>query len=187
MFSVVKRSRPDEDDDGVDENRVLLIEFNALDPSRQHEVAEKLAILWHCFGEVFGNPARFYGEPRTVQDGYIAKFERVAARSVHVRHSETGHLHYSVALMMRFLLAVRDNDRRQSALDLSSHVAGLINRVRDRQLEATRNSIAEALSKPIPISAGIASTGMVADNSLEFPVTSDEADADDGRVEAGKP
>src|SRR5215213_1814948 len=187
MLSVVRRPKLIASDVPADKNRVLLDEFAALAPSRQDEAAEKLAVLWHCFAEVFGSPAQFQREPRAVQDAYIAKFEHVASRSVHVRHSETGHLHYSVALMLRFLLAAQNDDRRQSALDLSSHVAGLINRVRDRQLEATRNSIAEALSKPMPISAGIASTGMVADHSLEFPVTSDEADADHGRVEAGKP
>ena len=178
MFSVVKRSRPDEDDVGVDENQVLLNEFNGLDQSRQDEVAEKLAVLWHCFIEVFGNPARFHGEARTAQDAYIAKFERVAARSFPVRHSEKGHLHYSVAFMLRFLLAARDDDRRQSALDLSSHVAGLINRVRDRQLEATRNSIAETLSRPMKDSSAGLSTGMVADRSLEFPDTTADSDGD---------
>jgi hypothetical protein len=121
-----------------------------------------------------------------VQDAYIAKFEHVASRSVHVRHSETGHLHYSVAFMLRFLHAARDDDRGQSALDLSDRVAGLINRVRDRQLELTQNSIAEALAKPMPSSAGIGCTGMVADNSLEFPVTADETDVDHGRVQASR-
>jgi len=178
MFSVVKRSRPHEDDGVVDENRLLLNEFGALDPARRDEVAEKLAVLWHCFVEVFGNPARFHGEPRAVQDAYIAKFEQVTSRSVHVRHSEAGHLHYSVAFMLRFLLAARDDDRRQSALDLSNRVAGLINRVRDRQLEATRKSIAEALSKPMPSSTAIGSTGMVDDNSLEFPDSTDDSDGD---------
>jgi hypothetical protein len=180
MLSLVRGSKTGEDETSLDENRVLLDEFRALDPVRQDEAAEKLAVLWHCFVEVFGNPARFHGEPRGVQDAYIAKFEQVASRSYHVRHSETGHLHYSVAFMLRFLLAARGDDRRQSALDLSNHMAGLINRVRDRQLEATRNSIAEALSKPAQGSPGIGSTGMGADNSLEFPMTGDDPDTDQG-------
>jgi hypothetical protein len=180
MLSLVRRSKPVEEEQSLDANRVLLEEFAALDPSRQGEAAEKLAVLWHCFVEVFGSPAQFQHEPRAVQDAYIAKFEHVVSRSAHVRHSETGHLHYSVALMLRFLLAARDDDRRPSALDLSSHVASLINRVRDRQLEATRNSIAETLSKPMPSAAAMGSTGMLADNSLEFPATADEADADHG-------
>ena len=185
MLSLVRRSKPVEEEQSLDENRVLLEEFAALAPSRQGEAAEKLAVLWHCFVEVFGSPAQFQHEPRAVQDAYIAKFEHVASRSAHVRHSETGHLHYSVALMLRFLLAARDDDRRQSALDLSSHVASLINRARDRQLEATRDSIAEVLSKPVLSPAGIESVGMVADNSLEFPVTADEADTDHGDGRGG--
>jgi hypothetical protein len=177
MVSVMRRS-PAEDEDALDQNRFLLDELGALDTSRRDEAAEKLAGLWHCFVEVFGSPAQFRREPRAVQDAYIAKFERVASRSFPVRHSENGHLHYSVALMLRFLISARDDDRQQSALDLSNHVAGLINRVRDRQLEATRKSIADALSKPMPTSTGIGSTGMVADNSLAFPVTADDAAAD---------
>src|SRR5215211_8121887 len=115
MLSFLKRSGRDEAQNGIDENRVLMNEFAALDPSRRDEAAEKLAVLWHCFVEVFGSPDRFYAEPRAVQDAYIAKFERVAARTGQVKDAEKGHLHYSVAFMLRFLIAARDDDRRQSA------------------------------------------------------------------------
>jgi len=177
MLSFLKRSRRDEVEDRVDENRRLLDEFAALDPSRQDEAAEKLAVLWHCFVEVFGSPDRFYAEPRAVQDVYIAKFERVAARTGHVKVAEKGHLHYSVALMVRFLVAARDYDRRQSALDLSDQLAGLINRVRDRQLDATRSYIVDALSKSLESSSPSPSTDMMVDHSLEFHA-GDDADAD---------
>ena len=109
MLSFLRRSRHDEVPGDIDENRVLLDEFIALDPSRQDDAAEKLAVLWHCFVEVFGSPGKFHGEPRIVQDAYITKFERVATRSRHVTDTEKGHLHYSVALMLQFLVAARDD------------------------------------------------------------------------------
>jgi hypothetical protein len=176
MLSFLRRSRHDEVKDRVDENRVLLDEFIALDQSRQDEAAEKLAVLWHCFVEVFGSPGKFHGEPRTVQDAYIAKFEQVAARSRHVTHTEKGHLHYSVALMLQFLIAARDNDRRQSALDLSEFVADLINRVRERQLETTRSHLLDALSKSLENSSESPSTDVIVDHSIEFPQTAGDAD-----------
>jgi hypothetical protein len=156
-----------------------LDEFIALDPSRQDEAAEKLAVLWHCFVEVFGSPGKFHGEPRTVQDAYITKFERVAARSRHVSHTEKGHLHYSVALMLQFLIAARDNDRRKSALDLSQFVADLINRVRERQLETTRDHLVDALSKSLEKSSDSPSTDLMVDHALEFHETADDADDQD--------
>ena len=122
MLSFLKRSRRDEVEDRVDENRVLMNEFAALDPSRQDEAAEKLAVLWHCFIEVFGSPAQFHGEPRAVQDAYIAKFERVAARTGQVKDAEKGHLHYSVAFMLRFLVAARDYDRGEGVVLLEKGV-----------------------------------------------------------------
>ena len=176
MLSFLKRLSPDEVPDVIDENRVLLDEFIALDPSRQDDAAEKLAVLWHCFVEVFGSPGKFHGEPRTVQDAYIAKFERVAARSRHVKHTENGHLHYSVAFMLQFLIAARDNDRRRSALDLSEFVADLINGVRERQLETTRSHLVDALSKSLANSSESPSTDVMVDHSIEFHDTADDAD-----------
>jgi hypothetical protein len=129
---------------------------------------------------VFGSPDRFYAEPRIVQDAYIAKFERVAARTGHVKDAEKGHLHYSVAFMLRLLVAARDYDRRQSALDLSDQVAGLINRVRDRQLDATRSYIVDALSRSLESSSPGPSTAMMVDHSIEFHHTADDADPDHG-------
>ena len=181
MLSFLKRSRRDEVEDRGDENRRLLDEFAALDPFRQDEAAEKLAVLWHCFVEVFGSPDRFSAEPRIVRDAYIAKFERVAARTGQVKDAEKGHLHYSVALMVRFLVAARDDDRRQSALDLSDQVAGLINRVRDRQLAATRSYIVDALSKSLESSSPGLSTAMMVDHSIVFDHAADDADPDHGR------
>jgi hypothetical protein len=175
MLSFLKRSGRDEAQNGIDENRVLLDEFAALDPSRQDEAAEKLAVLWHCFVESFGSPGKFYGEPRTVQDSYIAKFERVAARSSQVKHTEKGHLHYRVAFMVGFLVAARDNDRRQSALDLSEFVAELINRVRERQLKSTRNHLANALSESLENSSESPSTDVIVDHTIAFQEKSDDS------------
>jgi hypothetical protein len=180
MLSFLKRSRHDEVQHGVDENRVLLDEFVALDPSRQDEAAETLATLWQCFVEVFGGPASFRGKPRTVQDAYIAKFERVAARSCHVKHTEKGHLHYSVALMVRFLVAARDHDRRPSALDLSDQVAGLINRARERQLETTRSLMVVALTKSLENPSPPLSAEAMVGLSLEFPEAAGDAPANRG-------
>jgi hypothetical protein len=183
MLSFLKRSRRDDIQDSVDANRVLLDEFVALDQPRQDEAAEKLAVLWHCFVEVFGSPDKFHGEPRTVQDDYIAKFERVAARSEHVKHEEKGHLHYSVALMLQFLVAARDNDRRQSALDLSAFVADRINRARERQLETTRSQLVDALSRTLENASEPVSTEVMVDHSLEFQEAGDDADhADRDRI-----
>jgi hypothetical protein len=179
MLSFLKRAQQDEVQDVIDENRILLDEFIALDQARQDEAAEKLAVLWHCFVEVFGSPGKFHGEPRTVQDAYILKFERVAARSRHVKHTEKGHLHYSVALMLQFLIAARDNDRRQSALDLSEFVADLINRVRERQLETTRSHLVDALSKSLENSSESLSTEVIVDHSIEFHESADDANHED--------
>ena len=82
--------------------------------------------------------------------------------------------------MLRFLVAARDYDRRQSALDLSDQVAGLINRVRDRQLDATRSYIVDALSKSLESSSPGVSAAMMVDHSIEFDHTPDHADADHG-------
>jgi hypothetical protein len=179
MLSFLRRAQQDAVQDVIDENRILLDEFSALDQARQDEAAEKLAVLWHCFVEVFGSPGKFHGEPRTVQDAYIVKFERVAARSRHVTHSENGHLHYSVALMLQFLIAARDNDRRQSALDLSQFVADLINRVRERQLETTRDHLVDALSKSLEKSSESPSTDLMVDHALEFHETADQSDQEE--------
>jgi hypothetical protein len=180
MLSFRRQSRLPEIHDHVDENRVLLDEFRALEPFRQDEAAERLAGLWHCFIEVFGSPAKFGGEPKTVQDNYIGKFERVAARSCHVKHTEQGHLHYSVALMLRFLVAARDNDRQRSALDLSERIASLINGVRDRQMETTTNAIVETLALSLDVSEPTESSGVMVDHSLSFHEATETANADDG-------
>ena len=181
MLSFRKKARHLQVQDHVDENRVLLDEFRALEPFRQDEAAERLAGLWHCFIEVFGSPAKFGGEPRTVQDNYIGKFERVAARSCHVKHTEQGHLHYSVALMLRFLVAARDYDRQRSALDLSEHIASLINGVRDRQMETTRNAIVETLAQSLEMSEPTESSGVMVDHSLNFHEATESVKADHGR------
>src|SRR4051812_43882519 len=107
----------DEAQNSSDENRALLDEFARLNPSQQCEVAERLAVLWQCFVEAFRSPGEFHKQPRDIQDTYIAKFERVAARTGAAMHGYNGHLHYSVALMLRFLLIARDGARQQSALD----------------------------------------------------------------------
>jgi hypothetical protein len=108
-----------------------------------------------------------------------SKFEQVAARSSQVKHTEKGHRHYSVALMVRFLIAARDNDRRQSALDLSQFVADLINRVRERELETTRSHLVDALSKSLENSSESPSTDVMVDHSIEFHDTADDTDHED--------
>jgi hypothetical protein len=82
--------------------------------------------------------------------------------------------------MVRFLVAARDYDRRQSALDLSDQVAGLINRARDRQLDVTRSYIVDALSKSLESSSPGLSADMMVDHSIEFHHTADDADPDHG-------
>src|SRR5215212_6805846 len=107
MLSFLKSARHDEVQEPLDENRVLLDEFAALDAIQQNEAADQLAILWQCFVDEFKNPAAFHREPKAEQDNYIAKFERVAARTEEVKQSQKGHLHYSIALMLQFLLVAR--------------------------------------------------------------------------------
>jgi hypothetical protein len=152
----------------VDENRNLLDEFAALDTTRQSEAADHLAVLWHCFVEEFRSPSEFQQEPRSKQDGYIAKFERVAARSARVKHTEKGHLHYSVALMLHFLFIARDGAHQQSALDLSGRVANLINGARDRQLATRRSQLVNALSTSLLDSSEQASTEVIVERSANF-------------------
>ena len=94
-------------------------------------------------------------------------------------HTEKGHLHYSVALMLQFLIAARDNDRRQSALDLSQFVADLINRVRERELETTRSHLVDALSKSLENSSESVSSEVMVDHSIEFSETEEDADHED--------
>jgi hypothetical protein len=168
----------------VDANRALLREFAALDPDRQNEAADHVAVLWHCFVDQFGSPAEFHREPRTKQDAYIAKFERVAARTDEVKHQENGHLHYSVALILHFLLIARDGARQQSALDLSGRVASLINSARDRQLAARRSHLVDALSTSLFDSSADAITDVIVDRPMDFYDASDitASEADDSHL-----
>jgi hypothetical protein len=174
MLPFLKSSNHGAVHEPVDENRHLLNEFVRLDPLRQDDVAEKLAVLWHCFVEVFGSPAEFHGESRTAQDAYIAKFERVAERSQHVKQEPNGHLHYSVALMLHFLRIARDGARQQSALDLSGRVASLINRARERQLETVGSHLVDVLSiSPLPAKAEL-DTEVIVDRPLDFHDSTDD-------------
>src|SRR4051812_22790794 len=90
MLSFLRSPRPDEVHEVNDDNRALLDEFAALGAIRQNEAADHLAVLWQCFVDEFGSPAEFQRKPRAEQDGYIAKFERVAARTTAVKHGERG-------------------------------------------------------------------------------------------------
>jgi hypothetical protein len=176
MLPFLKTTNHFATEEPVDENRLLLEEFAALDVQRRDEVADRLAVLWHCFVEAFGSPAEFNRQPRVAQDTYIAKFERVATRSQHVRRAENGHLHYSVALMLHFLRIARDGARQQSALDVSGHVATLINRARERQLATTRTFLADALSTS-DLGPPAVDTEVIIDCSTE-----DQAHLDDASV-----
>jgi len=168
MLSFLKSARHDEVQEPLDDNRVLLDEFAALDAIHRNEAADQLAILWQCFVDEFENPAAFQREPKAKQDDYIAKFERVAARTVEVKHTEKGHLHYGVALMLRFLLVARDGARQQSALALSGRVASLINGARDRQLAARRSHLVDALSTSLLDPPSHLSTEVIVDRSMDF-------------------
>jgi hypothetical protein len=174
MLPFLKTTNHFATEEPVDENRLLLEEFAALDVQRRDEVADRLAVLWHCFVEAFGSPAEFNRQPRAAQDTYIAKFERVATRSQHVRRAENGHLHYSVALMLHFLRIARDGARQQSALDVSGHVATLINRARERQLASTRTFLADALSTS-DLGPPAVDTEVIVDCSTEYHDHLDDA------------
>ena len=167
MLRFLKPSTPNDAQEPPDDNRLILDEFSTLDQHRQDEVAEKLAVLWQCFIDEFGDPASFHDQPQTTQDAYIAKFERMAARSTPVRHSASGHLHYSVALMLRFLLIARDGARQQSALDLSGTVAALVNRARDRESQARRTFLVDAISASLE-PPEVVNTQVIVDHSMEF-------------------
>src|SRR3954469_6012829 len=162
----------------LDHNRNLLDEFTALDADRQNEAADQLAVLWHCFVDEFRSPTAFEREPRSKQDAYIAKFERVAARSDRVKHTAKGHLHYSVALMLQFLLIARDGASQQSALDLSGRVASLINGSRDRQLAKRRSQFVETLSNSLFEEPPQSLTEVIVDRPMEFHDAPDRSDAD---------
>jgi hypothetical protein len=173
MLSFLKSASGDEVQQSEDHDRALLDEFTALDPILQSEAADQLAALWQC-----RNPAAFRREPRNKQDAYIAKFERVAARSQEVKHTARGHLHYSVALMMRFLLIARDGARQQSALDLSGRVAGLINNARDRRVMERRGQFVNALSNSLFDKSPPPITDVIVDRPMSFHDEPGSADAD---------
>src|SRR5215212_9439905 len=168
MLSFLKSARHDEVQEPLDDNRVLLDEFAALDAIRQNEAADQLAVLWQCFVDEFKNPAAFQREPKAKQDDYIAKFERVAARTEEVKHTQKGHLHYGIALMLQFLLVARDGARQQSALALSGRVASLINGARDRQLAARRSHLVDALSTSLFDSSAEPISDVIVDRPTNF-------------------
>lgn len=182
MLSFLKSAIRTDSEGRLDENRLLLDEFAALEPSQQDEAAEHLAVLWHCFAEAFGSPAEFHRADRTTQDAYIAKFERVAKRTVDVKHEARGHLHYSVAFMLRFLLIARDGADSPSAFALSGRVANLINRARERQIETMKTGLADALVAPSVKHSAQASTEVIVDRPVEFLGASDSGDAEQSRV-----
>ena len=177
MLPFLKPSNRNEVREPVDESRVLLDEFAMLDANHKDEVAERLAILWQCFVEEFDSPAEFHHRPEEVQDAYIAKFERVAERSQHVKQRENGHLHYSVALILHFLRIARDGARQQSALDLSGRVASLINRARERKLASTRSYLVDALSTSLLDPPAHLNTEVIVDRPMEFHDDREPSDA----------
>src|SRR5215212_410648 len=178
MLSFLKSARHDEVQEPLDENRVLLDEFAALVAIHQNEAADQLAVLWQCFVDEFNNPAAFQREPKAKQDDYIAKFERVAARTEEVKQTQKGHLHYGLALMLRFLLVARDGARQQSALALSGRVAGLINSARDRQVAARRSHLVDALSTSLLDPPSHLNTEVIVDRSMDFHDEPEPSDAD---------
>jgi hypothetical protein len=178
MLSFLKPAKHHELEEMLDENRVLLDEFADLDVTRQNEVAAQLAVLWQCFVDKFSNPVAFQREPRTKQDAYIAKFERVAARTEGAKHTEKGHLHYSVALMLRFLFVARGGARQQSALELSGRVASLINGARDREVVARRSHLVDALSTSLLDPPPHLNTEVLVDRPMDFHDEPGPSDAD---------
>ena len=187
MLSFLKSARHDEVQEPLDANRVLLDEFAALDAIHQNEAADQLAVLWQCFVDEFENPAAFQREPKAKQDDYISKFERVAARTEKVKRTEKGHLHYGVALMLRFLLVARDGARQQSALALSGRVASLINGARDRQLAARRSHLVDALSTTLFEEPAQAKTDVIVDRPMNFHDEPEPSDPDREHHTGSKP
>ena len=166
MLSFLKPAKHDEFEEMPDDDRLLLDEFAAFDVTRQSEVADQLAVLWQCFVDEFSTPAAFQREPRTKQDAYLAKFERVAARTEEVKHTENGHLHYSVALMLHFLRVARDGVRQQSALELSARVANLINGAHDRRVAERRGQFVNALSTSLVDKSAQPTTEVIVDRPV---------------------
>lgn len=153
-----------------DQYSTLLAELDTIGPSRQHDVAEKLLIFWDAFVEVFGSPDNFRKQPRAAQDAYIAKFASVADRTRLAKNRQRGHLHYSVELMLRYLLVLRDNDHRRSAMALSARVVRLINGAYERRSKSRKPPhLVDVSSSKILDALGRMKSELFVENAIAYP------------------
>jgi hypothetical protein len=116
--------------------RVLLSEFAAIDQQRQQRTAEQIALLWSGFLEEFGGPRPFLDAPKSRQDAYLSRLDRIIELSRDRRVAELAHFHYSAAMLRLFLEALRTREATPEAVALSQSFAALIDRVRDQRAPA---------------------------------------------------
>jgi len=116
--------------------RALLSGFAAIDPQRQQQTAEQVALLWSGFLEEFGGPRPFLDAPQARQDAYLSRLDRIIERSRGRKEAELAQFHYSAAMLRLFLEALRTGETAPEAVALSQCLAALIDRVRERRATA---------------------------------------------------
>jgi hypothetical protein len=126
MFAFFNRRRGDAATP-LSPERLLIAEFEALQPIRQDAAALELHRLWAWFIDEFGGTASFLDKPLSEQDAYIDKLSNAAARSESLKHGELGRFYYSSAMLSRFMTSLRSGETSPDALALSARVAWMIN------------------------------------------------------------
>jgi hypothetical protein len=121
---------PADDEPPEAPERVVLNDFDELDPLQQEAVANNLALLWHRFAEDFGGVSGFLGAPKTQRAAYIVKLAAAAQRMESAKATAAGHHYVSVALMLHYVSCFENRSADQSAIALSNRVAALIDRGR---------------------------------------------------------
>jgi hypothetical protein len=116
MFRIFKRR--DAHSATTTPERLLIAEFEALEPVRRDAAALELHRLWSWFTEEFGGTASFLDQPLSEQDAYIDKLSNAAARSQSLKNSDLGRFYYSSAMLSLFMVSLRSGESTPDALAL---------------------------------------------------------------------
>ena len=117
--------------------QTLLSELDALDQERRESTARQLALLWSAFTQDFGI-SRFEAAPRSEQQAYLDRLDRIIERGREIKESELGRYYYSTALLRHFLEAHRTHDTTPAARAVSEWLVWLTERGRELEPDADR-------------------------------------------------
>lgn len=112
----------------VERSVALLAEFERLGGDSKDDVAVNLAALWDRFGMELGGVGEFARLPPREQDAYFDQLKQAVARMAGIKGSGLEHYFYGVALMLLYVVALRDGGPH--AAEISRIVASLIDRGR---------------------------------------------------------